>query len=56
MEDHKALCPMSFSNTQGPSTCCEKQCRWWRTYYKNTEMEHGECGIMSIMCLQDMVG
>ena len=51
----KTICPMTLPRSDGPFACCEFRCAWWRTYYKGTEREYGECGIMSLTCLQDII-
>lgn len=49
------ICPMTFLHPEGPYECCENQCAWWQTYYKDTEREYSECAIKSLTVLSDMV-
>ena len=50
------ICPMTLPRADGPHQCCEKQCAWWITYYKDDPKEYSECAIKSIGCLADIGG
>ena len=35
--------------------CLHEHCQWWHIYYKGTEKEFGECGIMAVTGIMDTV-
>ena len=48
------ICPMTLPRLDGPYDCARKKCRWWTTYYKDTDREYQECVMQVFSILLDI--